>query len=356
MSAAINGVGVLPTNFIAAHLLNVYNLNMQLGNFDLDRYYVYRRPNNFHRISRPLSTSISLDHMDERPPAPFPDRVIDILLDIMAHRFSQPSPSGDTPLERYTRATELFLHQGNDDCGVHNAIVTQVLGGILRRLEGEGEKPEAVRILSTIFRLLRTNPIPRSNAAVAAGVLRVLRHVYFLPWEGDITLKRLITSIYALVLPSPYLFIGEDWNECRVCFYTALDTLSQTEEWSSATKQALIWAQVRDERIYGQQVPILSNSQMRRLLEIRSPTLWLHASILAGSKWVYPSRVPRLLLTHNETVRNCKEVWHVRKQEQSHWSHSELSFVRSLIRSDDDNQLLWARVSAIETVDGSPMV
>jgi Family of unknown function (DUF6535) len=355
MSAAINSIDVLPTNFIAAHLLNVYNSNTRLGNFDLDRAYVYRRPNRFHRVTRRLSKSISLDHMNEKPPSPFPDPIIDILLDIMARRFSQASPSGDTPLERYTRATELFLQQGNDDSNIHNAILTQALGGILRRLEG-GEQPEVVGMLSIIARLLRANPTPRSNVAVTAGVLRVLRHVYFLSWEGDDTLKRLITSIYALVLPSPYLFVGEDWNECRVRFYTGLDTLSHAEEWSSTRKQELIWAQVRDERIYGLQIATLSNSQMRRLLEIRSPILWLHASILAGSKWVYPSRVPKPLLTHNEIVRNCKEVWQGRKQKQSHWSYSELSFIRSLILSDDDNRLLWARVSAIETVDGNPMV
>ncbi|KAG8797415.1 hypothetical protein FRC16_008885 [Serendipita sp. 398] len=161
--------------------------------------------------------------------------------------------------------------------------------------------------------------------------------------------------IYALILPSAYKFVDGDWTEWRVRFYTGLDRLSQTAEWSPVKRRRVLWERANEGASHHKQSPQPSNIQVRQLLGIRDPILRVYASIVAGPVWTYPARLPNALLTQNEEVKNCLRVWNMCKRDQLDWSHSELLFTRDLILNHDYFYYICSRLTKIQTVGGNPM-
>ena len=357
LNATLTAVGILPANLLAAHLLIVRELGTELRDFDLSRNYMYRGTHyRGSGYSRRLSTTILLDHMSENPARLFPDQILDILLDIFVLRFS-PTPSpGNTALERYIHAASFFFAMGSDDFGIHDAIVTQVVGGMLRRVKEYSEKPDVDAVLSPILRLLQANLQPRTHSAVVACIFHVLRRFGEEIWDDDEDRRVLTARIYAAILPPAYCFAGDDWADWALRFYTGLDALSERAEWSSASKRRLIWEQARIERDHHQRTPKLSTLQVRHLLEIKDPILWLYASTIAGPEWAYPRRIPKVLLAGNEDAQHCVQMWQVYKSNQPHWSHSELLFTRSLALAEGNHSWIWRRLPKIQTIDEKPMV
>ncbi|KAG8815120.1 hypothetical protein FRC19_001253 [Serendipita sp. 401] len=353
MATAIESIGILPTNLIAANLLVIYDSKIQLKDFDLDRPYVYRVADDGHYTPASLSTCLVLDYSQDKPSAPFPDQIMEILLDIFALRFEQSLPTGSSPLERYISAAESFFGQGQEDHGVHDAITTQVVGGFLRRLEGDGDKPDIVSVLSLLLRLIQAKPTLRNHSALTTSILLLLNSYRGPLCDDDTWLLK--ACIYALILPSAYKFVDGDWTEWRVRFYTGLDRLSQTAEWSPVKRRRVLWERANEGASHHKQSPQPSNIQVRQLLGIRDPILRVYASIAAGSVWTYPVRLPNALLTQNEEVKNCLRVWNMCKRDQLDWSHSELLFTRDLILNHDYFYYICSRLTKIQTVGGNPM-
>jgi hypothetical protein len=215
---------------------------------------------------------------------------------------------------------------------IHDAVLSQLLGKMLRRNRHPEDATDGKPALAQVDQLLHAKPWFNAHASSIQAVFEILQHNFGAGrlWNPE---SRLITArIYARILPGSYSFSGKDWREWRTRFYLGLDRLLRGSEGYLPMSQQLVRNQAEFEARWHHQKPELSASQVSRLSVIKDPIIRLYASVGTSPLWVYPSSVRAARgSTEQEAWVEALGHWCASKREELNLNHSELTLIRSII-------------------------
>jgi hypothetical protein len=366
LASVVAQAGSLPSHILVSLLSRLYQWQRTARELEASRSNIRvdlpAKPHGKDLVDFVDALSADLDSLI--PSITLPLSAIDVLFDILALRLLGVVPPGDTPLDRYSISVEKVFREAQYAYNrsateeIHDAIVSQILGKLLPEDSPNGERDGRAHLLRVLHRLLCAKPLSITQTSGVRAFLTVIQRDE--PWSQA---NRLQTArIYALVLPEPYEFNGDDWGEWRTRFYLGLDKMLHQREWASAASQNLIWEQAELETgLSGQKVNLLE-CHIDRLCAIRDPILSIYASGGSRTPSIHPLSLPVVIGAAKRQAWETALTWWSRSAigwqlEGFYFHSSHLPFVNAIIPTWAQGIDRLARsLMFVETVDGNTIV